>query len=132
MKQKSNLLEGPIWKGILLFAMPLLLGQIFQQLYNTADALIVGNFKSPDEYSAVTSTGSLSFLLVGFFGGISMGAGVVVARYFGAKDIENLRQSIHTTIVLGFLSGVVPSDQLLPVWELFSLPAFSFLIVHFP
>ena len=107
MKQKSNLLEGPIWKGILLFAMPLLLGQIFQQLYNTADALIVGNFKSPDEYSAVTSTGSLSFLLVGFFGGISMGAGVVVARYFGAKDTENLRQAIHTTIVLGFLSGVV-------------------------
>lgn len=107
MKQKSSLLEGSIWKGILLFAMPLLLGQIFQQLYNTADALIVGNFKEPDEYSAVTSTGSLTFLLVGFFGGISMGAGVVVARYFGAKDKENLRKAIHTTIVLGFLAGVL-------------------------
>ncbi len=107
MKQKSSLLEGSIWKGILLFAMPLLLGQIFQQLYNTADALIVGNFKEPDEYSAVTSTGSLTFLLIGFFGGISMGAGVVVARYFGAKDTENLRKSIHTTIILGFAAGIL-------------------------
>ncbi len=107
MKQKSNLLEGPIWKGILMFAMPILLGQIFQQLYNTADALIVGRFKSPDEYSAVTSTGSLSFLLVGFFGGISMGAGVVIARYFGAKDVKNLRSAIHTTIIFGFLAGVL-------------------------
>ena len=106
MKRKSNLLEGSIWKGILLFAMPILLGQIFQQLYNTADALIVGRFKSPDEYSAVTSTGSLSFLLVGFFGGISMGAGVVIARYFGAKDIKNLRSAIHTTIIFGFLAGI--------------------------
>ncbi len=107
MKQKNSLLEGPIWKGILLFAMPILLGQIFQQLYNTADALIVGQFKSPDEYSAVTSTGSLSFLLIGFFGGISVGAGVVIARYFGAKDAENLRKAIHTTVIFGFLAGIL-------------------------
>ncbi len=106
MKTKNQLLEGSIWKGLLLFAMPILLGQVFQQLYNVADAWIVGQFRSPDEYSAVTSTGSLAFMLIGFFGGISVGAGVVIARYFGARDIENLRKSIHTTVLFGFFAGL--------------------------
>lgn len=106
MKTKHTLLEGSIWKGMLLFALPILLGQVFQQLYNTADAWIVGEFRSAEEYAAVTSTGSLAFLLVGFFGGIAVGAGVVVARYFGAGDIEKLRKTIHTTVIFGLLSGV--------------------------
>ncbi len=106
MKQKDTLLEGSIWKGMLIFALPILLGQIFQQLYNTADALIVGQFCSKAEYTAVTSSGSLVFMLVGFFGGIAVGAGVVIARYFGAQDRENLRKAIHTTLIFGFLSGL--------------------------
>jgi len=106
MKQKHSLLEGSIWKGILIFALPILLGQVFQQLYNTADAWIVGRYRSADEYAAVTSSGSLVFMLVGFFGGIAVGAGVVIARYFGAKDIEQLRKSIHTTVIFGFASGL--------------------------
>ena len=106
MKSKSTLLEGSIWKGMLLFAMPILLGQVFQQLYNTADAFIVGKFRSGDEYAAVTSTGSLAFLLVGFFGGIAMGAGVVVARYFGAGDTVKLRKTVHTTVIFGICAGL--------------------------
>ncbi len=107
MKQKDSLLEGPIWKGLLLFAMPILLGQIFQQLYNTADAWIVGKYLPGAPYAAVTSTGSLVFLLIGFFGGISVGAGSVIARYYGAKDIDKLRKTIHTTVLFGLLSGVL-------------------------
>ncbi len=106
MKSKHTLLEGSIWKGMLLFALPILLGQVFQQLYNTADAWIVGEFRSNEEYAAVTSTGSLAFLLIGFFGGIAVGAGVVVARYFGAGDREKLRKTIHTTVIFGLLAGL--------------------------
>ena len=105
-KQQTSLLQGSIWKGMTAFAVPILLGQIFQQLYNTADALIVGRYLSDSEYAAVTSTGSLVFLLVGFFGGISVGAGVVIARYFGANDDTKLSISVHTTVLFGIAAGV--------------------------
>ena len=105
-KQQTSLLQGSIWKGMTAFAVPILLGQIFQQLYNTADALIVGRYLSDSEYAAVTSTGSLVFLLVGFFGGISVGAGVVIARYFGANDDTKLSVSVHTTVLFGVAAGV--------------------------
>ena len=107
MKEKDNLLQGPIWKGLLLFALPILLGQIFQQLYNTADAWIVGKYLPGAPYAAVTSSGSLVFLLVGFFGGIAVGAGAVISRYYGAKDIEKLRKTIHTTVLFGLMAGVL-------------------------
>lgn len=105
--KKIDLLQGSIWKGLLLFAMPILLGQIFQQLYNTADAWIVGHYLSDDEYSAVTSTGSLVFLLVGFFSGIAVGAGVVIARYFGADDKARLHTAVHTTVAFGIAAGLL-------------------------
>lgn len=107
MKEKDSLLQGPIWKGLLLFALPILLGQIFQQLYNTADAWIVGKYLPGAPYAAVTSSGSLVFLLVGFFGGIAVGAGAVISRYYGAKDIEKLRKTIHTTVLFGLMAGVL-------------------------
>lgn len=106
LRAKNTLLEGSIWKGILIFAFPILLGQVFQQLYNTADAWIVGQYRSANEYAAVTTSGSLVFMLIGFFGGIAVGAGVVIARYFGAKDVDQLRKSIHTTVIFGFASGL--------------------------
>lgn len=121
MKDRNDsLLQGPIWKGLVAFAMPILLGQVFQQLYNTADAWIVGHFLSDEEYAAVTSTGSLVFLLVGFFGGISVGAGVVIARYYGAKDTERLRASVHTTVVFGVAAGLIMTllGVLLTPWML--------------
>lgn len=99
--------EGPIGRKILTFAFPLFLGNLFQQLYNTADSLIVGNFIGSDALAAVSSSGSLIFLLVGFFNGIAVGAGVVTARYFGARDKQGVERSVHTTVALGLAAGVV-------------------------
>lgn len=98
--------EGPIGRKILAFAFPLFLGNLFQQLYNTADSLIVGNFIGSDALAAVSSSGSLIFLLVGFFNGISVGAGVVIARYFGARDKEKVERAVHTTAAFGIVAGI--------------------------
>ena len=85
--------EGPIWKRIIAFALPLFLGNLFQQLYTTADSLIVGNFLGSSSLAAVSSSGPPIFLLVGFFNGIAVGAGVVTARYYGARQSED-RKSV--------------------------------------
>ena len=100
MKKGTNLLEGSIWKGIVSFAIPLFLGNLFQQLYNTADSLIVGNFLGSDALAAVSSSGSLIFLMVGFFNGIAVGAGVVISKYFGAADYDGLKKAVHTNICI--------------------------------
>ena len=106
--QKTVLLtEGPIWKRMTAFAFPLFLGNLFQQLYNTADSLIVGNFLGSNALAAVSSSSSLIFLLVGFFNGIAVGAGVVIARYYGAKHIAELQRAIHTTIWFGIAYGIL-------------------------
>lgn len=110
MKQNHSavlMTEGPIWKTIVAFAVPVLIGNFFQQLYNTADSIIVGNFLGSEALAAVSSSGSIIILLVGFFNGIAMGAGVVNARYFGAQDYEKLHRSIHTTIAFGLVAGVL-------------------------
>ena len=108
MDKGSTLMsEGCIWKKITFFALPLFLGNLFQQLYNTADSLIVGNFLGSNALAAVSSSGNLIFLMVGFFNGIAMGAGVVIARYFGAKDVENMQKAIHTTVAFGLVASVV-------------------------
>lgn len=104
---KHSLTEGSIWKSMLFFAFPILLGNIFQQLYNTADAFIVGRFLEKNAYAAVSSSGSLIFLLVGFFTGIAVGAGVVIARYYGAKDYDKLHTAIHTTLAFGLAAGII-------------------------
>ena len=106
-KRNANLLtEGSIPVKMLTFALPLFLGNLFQQLYNVADSLIVGNFIGADALAAVSSSGSLIFLMVGFFNGMSVGAGVVTARYFGARDTKNLERSIHTTVAFGIAAGL--------------------------
>jgi len=106
-KRSSTLLtEGVIWKKIITFAFPLFLGNLFQQLYNVSDSLIVGNFIGSDALAAVSSSGSLIFLMVGFFSGISMGAGVVVARYYGARDKKSVSIAVHTTVAIGIVAGV--------------------------
>ncbi|MDD6614488.1 MAG: MATE family efflux transporter [Lachnospiraceae bacterium] len=106
-QSRTLLTEGPIWKRMLSFAFPLLLGNLFQQLYNTADTLIVGNFLGSNALAAVSSSGSLIFLLVGFFNGIAIGAGVIIARYYGARQKEELQRCIHTTVGFGILCGVL-------------------------
>lgn len=107
-KKKTAVLltEGPIWQRIIAFAIPIFLGNLFQQLYNTADSLIVGNFVGSEALAAVSSSGNLIFLMVGFFNGISMGAGVVIARYYGAKRMEEVKKAVHTLVAFGLVAGV--------------------------
>ena len=104
-KQSVNLLQGDIKSGLLRFALPLFLGQVFQQLYNMVDALVVGNLCGENALAAVTSTGSLIFLIVGFFGGVYGGVGVVIARCFGAGDEHQVRRAVGTAVMGTLLSG---------------------------
>lgn len=108
-KRKSAVLmtQGSIAKNIISFTLPLFLGNLFQQMYNAADSLIVGNFIGSEALAAVSSSGSLIWLLVGFLNGISLGAGVVIARYFGAGDTENMKRAIHTTVAFGIIAGIL-------------------------
>lgn len=98
--------SGSIFKRMIFFALPLFLGNLFQQLYNTVDSLIVGNFLGSSALAAVSSSGSLIFLLIGFLTGISTGAGVVVSRYFGAEDAGGVHRAVHTTVAFGLAAGV--------------------------
>lgn len=107
MQSSNTLTEGSIPKKIFMFAIPMFLGNLFQQLYNVADSLVVGNFLDKTALAAVTSTGSLIFLIVGFFSGTAMGAGVVIARYFGAKDFERVKKAVHTDLAFGVACGLV-------------------------
>lgn len=97
--------EGSIPKKMAAFAIPLFLGNLFQQLYNVADSLIVGNTLGSEALAAVASSGSLIFLLVGFFQGMATGAGVLISRYFGAKDDDAVRRVVHTDIAFGIVCG---------------------------
>ena len=105
-QSKTLLTEGSIWRKMVAFALPLFFGNLFQQLYNTSDSLIVGNFLGSNALAAVSSSGSLIFLLVGFFNGIAMGAGVVIARYYGAREIKELQKAIHTIVVFGICAAL--------------------------
>ena len=102
-----DMTQGNPYGHMVAFAMPVLLSQIFQQLYNTADTFIVGKFLGTDALAAVSSSGTLIFLLISFFMGTSMGAGVVISRYFGAGDGENISRAVHTNIAFGLVSSVI-------------------------
>lgn len=107
MSNIVNMTEGSAKKHILKFAYPIFISQLLQQLYNTVDAAIVGKALGKQALAAVTSSGTLIFLLISFFVGTTMGAGVVISRYFGAKDEDNMSKAIHTNIALGLICGVV-------------------------
>ncbi len=109
MSRTRDLTRGSILRGILLFALPVLLGNIFQQFYNTFDSWCVGNFIGEDALAAVSSSGSLIFMLVGFFNGVAMGAGIIIARYFGARDYASMRRAIHTDVAFGLTAGILLS-----------------------
>ncbi len=105
---RDNLLtHGDIRKKILSFMFPILIGQLFQQLYNTADTLIVGNLLGAEALAAVSSTGSLVYLAIGFFLGFASGAGVIIARHIGAKDEEKTSLAVHTAFSMGILFSVL-------------------------
>lgn len=99
--------EGKISKKIILFALPIFLGNLFQQLYNVVDSLVVGNIVGKEALAAVSSTGSLIFLITGFLGGIFMGSSVIISHYFGADDKENLSIAVHTSIACGLIAGII-------------------------
>lgn len=104
----NKITEGSITKQLMLFFLPILFGTFFQQLYNIADAAIVGHYLGKNNLSAVGGpTNTIINLLVGFFVGLSSGAGVVISQYFGAKNYEGAKKSIHTTVAIGIASGVV-------------------------
>lgn len=102
----KDMTVGNPYRLIVEFALPVLLSQIFQQLYNTADSLIVGRFLGTEALAAVSSSGPLIFLMNSFFIGMFMGAGVVISRYFGAGEYDQMSRAIHTTIGFGVLCGI--------------------------
>lgn len=103
----SLMTNGNIKKLILAYAGPIFVGQLFQQLYNTADAMIVGNFSGQTSLAAITSIGSLSNLFVGFFTGFSTGASVIIAREIGANNATRTSNAIHTTVALGIVLSIL-------------------------
>lgn len=103
---QMRMTEGPIGRQMIYFALPLFIGNLFQQLYNTADALIVGRLLGNEALAAVSGTGTLIFLLVSLFEGVAAGAGVVISRYFGSRDTEKMRLAIHTNVAFSLAAGL--------------------------
>lgn len=107
MNKQTMMTEGAIWKKILLFSIPLILGNLFQQLYNTVDSIIVGNYLGSHALAAVGSAGSFINLLIGFCVGTSAGAGVVISQAFGAEDKERVSKAVHTTVAIAMTAGII-------------------------
>lgn len=104
---QNRLTTGSVPRKMLLFALPIFLSNLFQQLYNAVDSLIVGQFIGQQALAAVSSSSSLILLLIGFINGVSLGAGVLIARFYGAEDEEHLERAVHTTLALGLAAGAV-------------------------
>jgi putative MATE family efflux protein len=107
MKQQARLMiSGSIYGNIIRFAFPIFLMTLLQQLYNTVDTLVVGNFIGKEALAAITSSTSLIFLLVGLVQGIFVGAGVVISMFYGKGDVESVKKAIHTTISFSIVSSI--------------------------
>ena len=115
-----DMTRGNIWKLLISFALPMLIGQMFQILYNTVDSVVVGQFVGKEALAAVGSTGSVINATVSFFSGLAGGAGVVISQYFGARDEEGVSKAVHTTVLLTLIMsgmctilGMVMTDTIL-------------------
>lgn len=141
MKSKNDLTQGSVTKGIILFALPILFGNLFQQVYNLADTAIAGHFLGDDALSAIGSCASLFNFMMYFVGGLNGGFSLTIATYFGEKNITKLKNSIASMIVMNFcfasgimLFGIV---GLKPVLHLLNIPneifesAYSYILVVF-
>lgn len=104
-----DMTQGSVVGHLVRFAVPLLLGNLFQQLYNTVDLWVVGKFVSNEAYSAVGTVTPIITMLIGFFMGLASGAGVVISQYYGAKKYDQVRQTVHTSLVMTLALGVVLS-----------------------
>lgn len=107
MNSAMRMTEGSIVKKMFDFMVPLFIASLFQQLYNAADALIVGRMLGNTALAAVAGTGNLIFLVVSFFSGIASGAGVAISRYFGGREPEKLQTAIHTSVAFGIIATVI-------------------------
>ena len=107
MSRTRNMTRGPILTQVIAFSLPLMLGNAFQMLYNTVDSIVVGNFVGKEALAAVGSTTMITNMFVFFFNGFSVGAGVLIAQYFGAQEEEKLHDAIGTTMALTFLLSVI-------------------------
>ncbi len=106
-KYEINMSEGPLFPKLILFAIPLMLSGLLQLLYNAADVIVVGKFAGSTALAAVSSTGSLINLIVNLFIGLSVGANVAVARFYGAKDDKGVKETVHTSMLLSIIGGIV-------------------------
>ena len=107
LQRKSvDMTQGTIWKLLLSFALPMLIGQIFQLLYSTVDSIVVGRFVGKEALAAVGSTSSIINSLIGFFAGMATGAGVAISQSFGARDHKGVHDAVHTALLLTFLAGI--------------------------
>ena len=102
-----DMTQGNITKHLITFALPLLIGNIFQQMYNMVDTWVVGRYVSNEAYAAVGTIGPIINLLIGFFMGLSSGAGVVISQYYGAKRHEDVSRTVHTAITMTFILGIL-------------------------
>lgn len=106
-EEKTLMTEGPIGPILLRFAFPLFLGNLFQQLYNTVDSLVVGNVCGDIALAAVSSSGSLCHLLIGFFQGVFLGASVIISQRWGARDREGAETAVHTIVLFSLFAGIL-------------------------
>ncbi len=106
-KNDVDMTEGNIIGHLISFALPLLIGNIFQQLYNTVDTWVVGNYVSNEAFAAVGSVGPIINMLIGFFMGLSSGAGVVISQYYGAKKEDKVSETVHTALLMTLILSVI-------------------------
>ena len=106
-KKTTMMTEGIIWRQLIAFAVPLLLGNLLQQLYNTVDSIVVGQFIGSDALAAVSSSNSLINMVIGMFLGIATGAGVIISQYYGARNEKKMQDAVHTAISLCFIGGII-------------------------
>ena len=110
MNEKKNtvlMTEGGIFKNLLFFATPLILGNLLQQMYNAVDSIIVGNYVGSNALAAVGAGASLIYLLIAFSLGASVGAGVIVSQYLGAKEKEGVHKAVHTAMTISIILGLI-------------------------
>ena len=127
VSKENQITHGVIWKQLLVFFFPILLGTFFQQIYNTADTVVVGRFVGTQALAAVGgSTSQIINLIVGFFTGLASGATVVISQHYGAKDQEGVQRGLRTAYAFSIVGGVIVSILSIlltrPLLELLNTP----------
>lgn len=107
MNQRNSITEGIIWKQLLLFCFPIMLGTLFQQLYNAADVIVVGQFVGKKALASVGASSQIVNMVVNLFVGISSRATVIVSRFYGGNDFSKLKKAIDTSMLIAFVGGII-------------------------